>query len=187
MAFPVAEPSGSDATPGNLALDTTGDIEEIELFSPVEPQEQGNTGYSTTTRALADSPPELPGSFAGPAPDDRLTGSAPGPVPDGEIPTLSIAISTDAPTARPAADWLEEAVEDAAADDGIAMAPPDRQETSVDAGGQDEPVPDPAPAEVKHSQWPLPEETVEPPAPPVRRGIITRVLVSVGALLGLTR
>ena len=196
-AFPVAEQSGSDATPGNLALDTTGDIEEIELFSPVEPPEQGNTGYSTTAKALADSPPELPGSFAGPAPDDRFTGIAPGPVttgpvPDGEIPTLSIAISTDAPTARPAADWFEEAVEDATADDGIKMelypmAPTDRQETGVDAGSQDEPVPDPSPAEINRSQRQLPEETVEPLAPAVRRGIITRVLVSVGALLGLTR
>ena len=186
-AFPVAEQSGSGAIPGNPAFDTSGDIEEIELFSPVEPLEQGNTGYSTTTRALADSPPELPGSFAGPAPDDRLTGTATGPVPDREIPTLSIAISADAPTVRPAADWFEEAVENAAADDGIAMVPPDRQETGVNAGSHDEPVPDPVPAEVKHSQWPLPEKTVEPPTPAVRRGIITRVLVSVGALLGLTR
>jgi diguanylate cyclase (GGDEF)-like protein len=196
-AFPVAELTGPGEAHRNLTLDAIGDIEEIELFSPVDSQEKGHAGSATGAEALANSPPDLPDTFAGPVPDDNFTGIAPdpmttGPVPDGEIPTLSIAISTDVPTAGPAVEWFEEAVEDATSDDGISkylypMDPPDLQETSVDEGSQDEPSPDPASAEIDRSQWQLPEETVEPPAPAERRGIITRILVSVGALLGLTR
>ncbi|NNG13016.1 MAG: hypothetical protein HKM88_07175, partial [Halobacteria archaeon] len=116
--------------------------------------------------------------------DFTTESTTPEPAPADEIPTLSIAISTEAPPAGPGADWFEEAVQDAAAahemiTDFYSADSPGLPETTSAADHQAKTGADP-------SQWQLPEEPVEP-APELRRGIITRVLASLGALFRRSR
>jgi diguanylate cyclase (GGDEF)-like protein len=191
----VADPGRVD-TRMSLALDEIGDIEEIELFTPEQPLEMNDAG-NAAVMARADSPSEpVPQTFAGPVPeqpgiDFTTESTATEPAPAEEIPTLTIAISTDAPPAGPGADWFEEVVQDvAAADEMIAdfysADSPGLPETTAAADHQAKSGLDPSPTEIDRLQWQLPEEPVKP-APEVRRGIITRVLASLGALFGRLR
>ncbi len=188
-AVPVADEPGPGAAHMSLALDETGDVEEIELFTPTTPQEPGNIGNPTAVEALVASPREpLPDTFAGPVPDNDLTGitkenATTDSVPASEIPTLSIAITTDAPTSVPSADWFEEPPQHAAADNGMIadlcpLDPSGLPGNTDGANSHDEPGPGPAPAEIDRSQWQTPEETLEPAAPAERRGIFTRMLAA---------
>jgi diguanylate cyclase (GGDEF)-like protein len=195
-AYPAAEDPGPVDKRMSLMLDEIKYIEEIELFTPEQPLEMSDSGNAAVIGRADSSPDPVPQSFAGPVPEhpgiDFTTESAtlkPGPAE--EIPTLSIAISTDAPPAGPGADWLEEATQDAVPVDEMITAfysadSPGLPETTASADNQAKSGIDQSHPEIDHSQCQLPEEPVKP-APEVRRGIITRVLASLGALFGRSR
>ncbi|MDH3526959.1 MAG: diguanylate cyclase [Gammaproteobacteria bacterium] len=194
-AFPVAEESRPIGTRMSLALDKIKDIEEIELVAPEYVLEQSDSGNNNVIEARAVSSPEsVPDTFAGPVPENPFTGITVGPtttesVPAEQIPTLSIAIKPDLPRVGQAADWFEEAAQDSAEDDELVadFSTPDPeplQETTAVVVKRTEPALDPAHVEIDRSQWHPHRETVELPAPTVRRGLIARALASVGALFG---
>ncbi len=195
-AFPIAEDPGRANTRMSLDLDETENIENIELSSPDHLQDNGDTGNTIGVEARVDNPPRpVPDTFAGPVPDNNhFTGiasatTATEAVPAGEIPTLTIAITTDVPRAGPGSDWVEEGVQDPTADDGMVSdinttEPLGLSETAATADSQADPGLDPAHIEIDRSQWQPPEETVQPPEQAGRHGIITRVLASVRALFG---
>jgi diguanylate cyclase (GGDEF)-like protein len=197
-AVSVAEEPVPVDTRMSLTLEDMECIEEIELFTPEQQLEIGDSDNTVITQARSASAPEpVPDTFAGPVPEHDFTvnameAAAVGTAAAAEIPTLTIAITPELPPTAPAPDWFEEAAQTPVEDNQPAAGsltpdPATGAEATVVADKPPEPGLDPAHVDIDRSQWQPLRETHEPPESTKRRGIIAWLLTPLGALFGRSR